>query len=80
MLKPTTYLLPELCMQSQSKYCGPAAERVTWRLFPRSIERGPVEASRWACMACLTAATFPRSIERGPVEAVCRNHFAQFVH
>jgi len=36
--------------------------------FPRSIERGPVEASDIAAIEKRIAA-FPRSIERGPVEA-----------
>ena len=44
--------------------------------FPRSIERGPVEA-----MPVLSAASrlhcFPRSIERGPVEASLATGFIE---
>jgi len=37
-------------------------------VFPRSIERGPVEAPPTPS-APLQFGAFPRSIERGPVEA-----------
>jgi len=37
-------------------------------LFPRSIERGPIEATT-AISARACQITFPRSIERGPIEA-----------
>jgi len=36
--------------------------------FPRSNERGPVEARTWFAPG-KTRASFPRSNERGPVEA-----------
>jgi len=38
------------------------------RLFPRSTERGPIEASgHWSRSA--SRSRFPRSTERGPIEA-----------
>ncbi len=37
--------------------------------FPRSAERGPIEAAFLARAGVLALAAFPRSAERGPIEA-----------
>ena len=37
--------------------------------FPRSIDRGPIEAEESGCHAG-TRIAFPRSIDRGPIEAM----------
>jgi len=39
--------------------------------FPRSKERGPVEASEFTASSPSRSIIFPRSKERGPVEALC---------
>jgi len=38
-------------------------------VFPRSIDRGPIEATVVAFCNC-GGAVFPRSIDRGPIEAL----------
>ena len=45
-----------------------ATSQLRWRRFPRSSERGPIEAT---CPPSATAPldSFPRSSERGPIEA-----------
>src|SRR5437762_6980611 len=45
------------------------ANDLVWVLgFPRSPERGPIEASR-RMRFCSSSGRFPRSPERGPIEA-----------
>src|SRR5579875_3250034 len=43
---------------------------MTWREFPRSFDRGPIEAHLLS-ISTVTAPPFPRSFDRGPIEATC---------
>ena len=48
--------------------------------FPRSIERGPVEALPLLILGGSLSKPFPRSIERGPVEAIGCYHRSDVSH
>ena len=59
----------ELRPRSRTQACKFGAEKVRRKRFPRSKERGPIEAEG-ICSGFLGAGRFPRSKERGPIEAV----------